>query len=759
MVDTVDFAQFVSIFPRMPDVLLVDAWTEMRFVTADDGVFVAPTLKNVGQIRKSATVVLVEARAALGKSTMARNLALETKGIYWDMSEIFTGHGTLLGRLAATFGTSGLPTVLSELMGGDRLLVLDALDEAELRSANRGFDAFLDDVRTMMVAPRRKPSMALFGRSETIEYIAMTLGSDLAIARYEIEEFDKPTGLRFIDSRLDYMASRPRFAYGRPSYSIGRNQHAGHRLNRRLFERARDLLLSALEKNLVADTDAADDTGTMELELSRVAWRNDRARGFLGYAPVLESVSEYLDGGSSERGGAFFRRLINALTETLRQPAATSGSQWALLRSIVEELLDREEEKFLKQAREVLTAPSTAAWNHLYHRDVQLRRVFYQVNGIEPPAILPAGFPADQEADYRRLLKNALYTHPFLSSLKSFVNVVMRDFTLAWAMASADRESVGLVHRIVNDESFKVSPMLGRFYLSLDNPDEAVPSCRAEFVGLIYESLVAEYSTQDRPSLILSKADRDDDATLVIGGSYNTAGSVIRVPDAASGIQFWRRLSNAKVLGGVSVVLGAPGRMFTLGPQVVVQASLFEVPAQYLRVSCHPEADVRVVAEDGYLSNSQSQHEPEIDVRGEGLFGVHWDEMRFPWIQYATIPLPAEVDEHVLLGDFVLLSRIMMHNRLIGRWTNSSVLTSLSRKDADARLRKRAVIGTTPPRMAQLARYLVHCGILGDEYWYSIDTERLRAHGLRADALRARIMTPGVREFLENFDRWSQQNC
>jgi hypothetical protein len=344
-VERITFAQFAQVFPttetRVP--IIIDS--EVRYVADRDRVFIPPWLQLIRPARDTTALVLVEARAAVGKSMLARNLAHATGGLYWDMSEIHAGHGTLWGRLAQTFGTEGLPTVMADLMGGTALLVLDALDEAELRSAGRGFDAFLEDLGQLLAVPRRKPVVVMFGRSETIEYVQLVLKPTLPIARYGIEEFDKPTALEFIDSRLDQRAG---------------HGYAAHRSMRPQFERARDLLLNALEMNLIAEV---EDASTEDRRTSLAAWRGERSRAFLGYAPVLESISGYLDVTEPGRSSNFYFRLANDLAETLRKPAATGGAHWVLLHSIVVELLDREQAKFIKQAREVLHAAPEADWH------------------------------------------------------------------------------------------------------------------------------------------------------------------------------------------------------------------------------------------------------------------------------------------------------------------------------------------------------------------------------------------------------------
>nr|WP_042178890.1 hypothetical protein [Kibdelosporangium sp. MJ126-NF4]CEL13493.1 hypothetical protein [Kibdelosporangium sp. MJ126-NF4] len=732
--EVISFHQFADVFASTTDQVPIVTATEIRYVPDPDPVFVPPRLRVLERGLQSAGLVVVEARAAVGKSMVARHLAHATGGLYWDMSEIHAGHGTLWGRLARTFGTSGLPDVIADLMQGRSLLVIDAVDEAELRSAGRGFDAFLEELGELLAVPRRKPAVVMFGRSETIEYITLVLESKLHIARLDIEEFDKLAALGFIDSRLDLRAG-----------AVG---YSAHRRARATFERARDILLNALELNLIATPDSFD---AEEIRTPRPDWRSERSRAFLGYAPVLESISGYLDGTDAGRGSNFYFRLANDISDTLLKPAATEGAHWSLLRSIVLNLLDREHLKFVKQAREVLDAAPNAAWRRLYDRDEQLTRILHRTAGREASVPLPAGFALDQESVYRGLVRTTLPNHPFLGPTSSFVNVVMRDFTYAWALSQPDSALRNIVHSVVNHETYQVSPMLGRFHLASADPTSP-PTCRAEDIGLIYESLVAEHSVEKRPALIVSRMPDEPEAIMMLGGNDSTA-SLIRVLEPDNGMRFWRRLSNADIIGGLPVSLGVPDSSFTLGPNVRIHASLFDVPARYIRVSCRHESQVQIFASDGYVSSSFGHHEPEVVIKGTGDFGVHWDDMRFPWVQHASgPPPPPEVDERVLLGDFVLLNRLttalLAHRRIAGQPNAPARADALW---ANWRQVRRI---STSPRFQQLINHLSECGVLDvDGEYYYLHISELNRRGIWLKTLRTRDLTPAVRKLLEEFSR------
>lgn len=732
--EVITFDQFAGVFAHWTDQVPIATTTEIRYVTERDPVFVPPRLRILERGLESAGLVVVEARAAVGKSMVARYLAHVTGGLYWDMSEILAGHGTVWGRLAKTFGTSGLPAVIANLMEGRALLIVDAVDEAELRSAGRGFDAFLEELGELLAVPRRKPAVVMFGRSETIEYVNLVLESTLQIARLDIEEFDKPAALQFIDHRLDQRAKVAGYA--------------AHRRARATFERARDILLNALEMNLSPDPDSFDDE---EIRSSRPNWRSERSRAFLGYAPVLESISDYLDGTEAGRGSNFYVRLASDIRDTLLRPAATGGAHWSLLRSIVLHLLDREQAKFTKQAREVLLAAPAAYWHQLYDRDEQLTRILLRTVGREPSVALPAGFALDQEPTYRDLVRTTLPNHPFLGPTASFVNVVMRDFTYAWALGQPDPSLREIVRGAVNRETYQVSPMLGRFHLVAADP-ASPPTCRAEDVGLIYESLVAERSVEKRPTLIISRLPDESEATMVLGGNDSTA-SLVRVLEPDNGLRFWRRLSNADVIGDLPVSLGVSGSSFTLGPNVRVHASLFDVPARYIRVSCRSEDQVQIFANEGYVSSALGHHEPEVVVKGVGAFGVHWEDIRFPWVQHAGgPPPPPEIDERVLLGDFVLLNRLT--TALLGSRGITGHPNMTTRADSRWANWRQVRWVSTSPRFQQLLAYLTDCGVLDvDGEYYYLHISALNQRGIWLKTLRTRALTPAVRQFLEKFSR------
>src|SRR2546426_5097856 len=104
-------------------------------VTRANPRFVEPPLREEKAITPGASVVLLQAPAAVGKSTLAAEIARRQGASLWNLAEpgFYVASGTFQGTLAAAYGPGQLATVNALLDSGQLLVVLDALDEAEVR--------------------------------------------------------------------------------------------------------------------------------------------------------------------------------------------------------------------------------------------------------------------------------------------------------------------------------------------------------------------------------------------------------------------------------------------------------------------------------------------------------------------------------------------------------------------------------------------------------------------------------------------------
>lgn len=105
---TISVDDLISFLPRGgAQFPLSEDAPDLQYVTGGDLYFVPPRLSHVASSLRE-PVVLIEARAAVGKSTLARYVAWATGSPLWDLSGLFVGSGTVWGRLVQGFGADRL---------------------------------------------------------------------------------------------------------------------------------------------------------------------------------------------------------------------------------------------------------------------------------------------------------------------------------------------------------------------------------------------------------------------------------------------------------------------------------------------------------------------------------------------------------------------------------------------------------------------------------------------------------------------------
>ncbi|MFC3711420.1 hypothetical protein ACFOMD_02485 [Sphingoaurantiacus capsulatus] len=185
-------------------------------------------------------LILVSAAGAVGKSTLARQIASQTGAVYVDLAKADpVGGYTLSGGLLK----SG---VLDAWRADAAALLIDGLDEARLKVTKEGFEAFLKDV-AQLCAGRSTPTV-LFGRTGAVQDAWLNVASSVPVAVLEIGYYPPEAAVDFAFARL--AAAKPDYAFA----DAGR--------------RAIEALLDGLRKDTTNDGDR-----------------------FAGYAPVLEAVA------------------------------------------------------------------------------------------------------------------------------------------------------------------------------------------------------------------------------------------------------------------------------------------------------------------------------------------------------------------------------------------------------------------------------------------------------------------------------------
>lgn len=189
---------------------------------------------------ENSPLILVSAPGAVGKSTLARQIASVTGATYIDLAEAEpVGGYTLSGGLLKS-------NIYNDWQGGAAAVLIDGLDEARLKVTQEGFEAFLSDICD--VCSSRSIPTVLFGRTGAIQDVWLYLEDKLPVVVLEIGFYEPEVALNFAVKRLEALA---------PSH-----QH---------IDTCRDalsILLNRLRSDTVGD-----------------------GNRFAGYAPVLEAVA------------------------------------------------------------------------------------------------------------------------------------------------------------------------------------------------------------------------------------------------------------------------------------------------------------------------------------------------------------------------------------------------------------------------------------------------------------------------------------
>ena len=230
-------------------------------------------------------IILVSAPGAVGKTTLAKELAFRTGAMLLDLAEAEpVGANTVVGGLAST-------NLYAPFQEGNASLVIDGLDEARMCVTQDAFAAFIKDVKRLS-APQRKP-IVLLGRTGAVEE-AWLCFSDFGIKPVvlEIDYYNEEQALEFAIMQA--------------------KQERG-------YEHKPDAQAIALFLDDLKDKMPADD------------------RTFLGYSPVLIAIAKYV-ADPSNPDVKNTKKLISSIKK---------GEKYdiTLLSKISQYILDREQKK------------------------------------------------------------------------------------------------------------------------------------------------------------------------------------------------------------------------------------------------------------------------------------------------------------------------------------------------------------------------------------------------------------------------------
>lgn len=434
-----DFSELEDFLPK-PEFELAQG-ARLRFARQPE-VFVAPKLEVVNEHGEglSAEVLVVEASAAVGKSTMARQLSWSCHLPLLDLSDVPVSTQSLIGLLQSDVGNA---RAISAFHAGELPVIVDALDEGRLLSGEQSFEGFLETTGELLARDRAvsdRPKLILFGRgdSASLARLGLNLGSeDLSVATVRVGFFDHDAATQLID------------AYARSSADDDAQYHRHKEPAQQLVEAYFEAIEGALEL----------DGGTL--------WERERGRAFAGYAPVLAAL------------GSILAEIDNFIDVANRLRESGAREAWEVIETVLGEILERERDKFVHQLAQHVTSQVPA---EAYDAQEQLTLITQYVHGQQVTGTGRVQLRGPDQTMYFDKIEQYLSEHPFIRE-KEFTNGVLGALVLAHAVEHDLLNNADLARL----EEHSRAPFLWRSFRSrLDAQNDALID--GQYLGVLLNS-------------------------------------------------------------------------------------------------------------------------------------------------------------------------------------------------------------------------------------------------------------------------------
>lgn len=365
------------------------------FIAEPPRPFVAPRLdipgKDPSVIHKE--IIFIEASAAVGKSTLARQVSATLKAPILDLAKVPVSTGSL-HTLLTDLEAADKSDPVAAFHEGKIPVIIDALDEGRLLSNETGIESFLVTTAELLLSNRSvtsRPKLVFLARFESIElarqWIELT-APGITRATAKVGFFDKEGAWQLIQAYAA-TAAKPGSQY---------QQHP---------EPARDLIAAyfdAIENAL----------GLAAGEL----WQNEQGRVFAGYAPVLAAV------------GSILAEIDDFITVGNNLKSYGGREAWGVIEAVLYEILSREQAKLW----ELLSAQCKSALpDEVYDAEEQMALLAQYVESKPLEGTGRVALPPADMGKYNDMVRTYLPHHPFIRQ-HEFGNAVLGSTVVARAV-------------------------------------------------------------------------------------------------------------------------------------------------------------------------------------------------------------------------------------------------------------------------------------------------------------------------------------
>lgn len=375
------------------DLTLVDTAPEAVTLVEETPFYIKPILSDVDeQTQLNSKVLLFSAPGATGKSALAKYISYKKKALLWDLSKDKIANHGFTGMIVDSIGADVFSSFTGGLQSGTSVLVIDALDEAEMISGRAALETLLIDIRRY-VKDAQSANVVLCARTETAHYIKEFFAREdqsLPVSHYEVGFFEDSSAITFLKKKIS----------------------------------VQKVITPAIDQWIKTQFDAikqllGDDSHTV--------------RSFLGYAPVLEALA------------VFFNEEVESNTMHALQDIAEREGSIAIFVSIMDHILVREQGKVSNgfNKRCCTDFSDFKNWDVVYKIDEQLVRIadYITYGTMDFEAYSLPDLPHELSIEYKECIEPFMKDHPFVQNTEKsgnvcidFTGIAFRDYVLARLM-------------------------------------------------------------------------------------------------------------------------------------------------------------------------------------------------------------------------------------------------------------------------------------------------------------------------------------
>lgn len=514
-------------------------------------------------------ILLISAAGATGKSELTKYLMSTLKMPVFDLSlHPPVGSNSLTGLLFETMGGEGLASYIQDLKQGKGAMVIDALDEGHMKTTVGAFESFLEGIVDIAKDAVATPFI-LLGRTNIIESSFFYL-IDRCIETeiLYIEPFTIDQAKSFIDTKVGTLPS----------------------LNQQ-YREVRDYIIESIDGFFKNESDIA----------------NSESRNFIGYAPVLLSISVLLRKNANYQ--ALLMNLKNQGYKNIKlvldviNLILTRDKNEKVLPIIKEQLFNNRSEEFIKEIETIAYSNKEQCARSLYH----ILNQEYIANIIDDN-----GF----NLKYNELVKGFQKEHPFVQDGK-LQNVVFESYVLASLMLFPEYENDVLNYMRTK---YKSNFMLFFIYEALSTTRQI----NLKYLQYLYSSLKSldnknEYwgmsiqSIEDEVS-----EDKEIECSVEFYNKYNNQSFTFTVNIHRNDeLKFDSIVSNLDIVAPIKISLGS--NKIVLIPPVFISCNELIVNASELVIEDRSDYNDLTIEADFFKVDYSSNQVPQIIRYGKNI--------------------------------------------------------------------------------------------------------------------------------------------